>query len=186
MVAASSDGSVIYVLTGCYSSSYDTFWRLYKLSLSDLGGNRVPLNNQTIASKAVDSASGAEGYYWSVLYENSAGANGRLWFLKGSPIQITVGTSYPASIPPASDYKYIETGEPLGGANVNSADLTGEMVAQAKTDKFVSTLLRGYQPPHVVSGAFRSMADFIRYEKARKLHKERLEKERAGKSGEQN
>jgi hypothetical protein len=191
MVAASSDGSNIYVLTGCYSTSYDTFWRLYKLSLSDLNGSNVPLNNSSIAAKAVDSSSGAPGYYWAVLYENSAG---RLWFLKGSPIIVTPGSTYPTNpvptppSPPSAqpdDYRYFDIGYvdgTIGGMNVNSVDLTGEMVALAKTDVSVSTIFRAYQPPHVVSGAFRNMADFIRYEKARKLYAERLERERTGKS----
>jgi hypothetical protein len=183
MVAASSDGKQIYVFTGSFNVSYDLYWRLYQLNMSDLLGE-YPVYLVEIEDKAVESSAAiGTGYYWSVLYENSAGADGRLWFLKGSPIQITLGTSYPNPVPPATttNYKYIQIGDPLGGTNVNSVDLTGEMVAQAKTDKYVNALLRAYQPPHVVSGAFRSMADYIRYEKIRQLREERLEREQAEK-----
>ncbi|MDR0630125.1 MAG: hypothetical protein LBG24_10925 [Treponema sp.] len=173
MAAASADGSYIYILTGTFSQDYNMFWRLYKFTLDELKSYSAR-SLDTVADHAIESGARALGYYWSVLYETSAGPDGRLWFVRGSPIQITVGTNYASA-----NRKEIRIGEDeLGGTNVNSVDLTGEMVALAATDKPVNTLLRAYQPPHVVSGAFRSMADFIRHEKVRKLHQERLEKKR--------
>jgi hypothetical protein len=195
MVAASSKGDDIYLLTGTFSPVYDLYWRLYKFSITELDGwSDQPLS--AIGAYKVDEAPNALGYYWSVLYENvprytidSVAYSGRLWFLRGSPIQITPGTDYPNPVPsplppdpPVANFKYFDIGYvdgTIGGMNVNSVDLTGEMVAQAKTDKSISTIFRAYQPPHVTSGAFRSMADFIRYENIRKRHQERLEKERA-------
>jgi hypothetical protein len=182
MAATSADGAYIYILTGTYGLDYNMFWRLYKFTLAELQSyNQRSLADAAIKAHAIDSGTRDLGYYWSVLFETSAGTAGRLWFVKGSPIQITVGTDYASA-----NKKLIRIGDDeLGGTNVNSVDLTGEMVALAKTDKSVSTIFRAYQPPHVVSGAFRSMADFIRHEKVKKLHKERLEKKQAKGRGKQ-
>jgi hypothetical protein len=132
-VAVSEDGAT-YLLTGTYNSGYNTLWRLYKTTINAIlsATAKTPLSAaaflQPVDSTA-DTINGDPGNYWEVQYENNATpANGRLWFVKGSPIRISLGGNYAA-------FKLIDAGS--GGSlyspafNVNSADLIGEMIYQA-------------------------------------------------------
>jgi hypothetical protein len=136
-VAVSEDGSYAYLLTATYSASYLTNWRLYSATVADiLGASSQPLSTATVLTdvdSTADPDNGDPGYYWEVQYENNATvANGRLWFVKGSPIRISLGSNYDKN---GSTYKQIDAGSggPLYSPqfNVNSADLIGEMIYQA-------------------------------------------------------
>jgi hypothetical protein len=133
-VAVSEDGAYAYLLTGTGAANYTgTFWRLYQTTVANiLSSVNIPLSTASVLNpvdSTVDTANGDPGYYWEVQYENASPAtNGRLWFVKGSPIRISLGNNY-------STFKLIDAGSggPLYSPafNVNSADLIGEMIYQA-------------------------------------------------------
>jgi hypothetical protein len=133
-VAVSEDGLYAFLLTVTYSSNYLTNWRLFQTTVANiLNGGGQALSDAVAAGLLVDVDStanpgdGDAGYYWDLQYEN-ADTIGRLWFVKGSPIRISMGNGY-------SVYKLIDAGSggPLYSPefNVNSADLIGEMIYQA-------------------------------------------------------
>jgi hypothetical protein len=137
-VAVSEDGLYAYLLTITYSANYLTNWRLFQTTVANILKPVTAETPQTLSEAVaagllvdVDSTAnpddGDAGYYWDLQYEN-ADTIGRLWFVKGSPIRISMGNGY-------SVYKLIDAGSggPLYSPefNVNSADLIGEMIYQA-------------------------------------------------------
>jgi hypothetical protein len=144
--SARSDGWV-YILTGTYDTAYNQNWTLYRTTANNL----LSATNQTISQSvsgsiltAVDSGTASPGYYWDIYYETGTAAAGdRLWFLKGSPIQIN----------PAGDYsikKFFDTGYgagDIGGDNVDSAVLVAETMRQAALSVSLKRGLRGAPGP---------------------------------------
>jgi hypothetical protein len=136
--AASEDGAYAYVLTATNTGGYLTNWRLYQTTVAAIigvAGSPLTLSAAVTAGTltAIDStanpSSGDDGYYWEVQYENNAtAANGRLWFVKGSPIRISLGSDYTTP-------KLIDAGSggPLYSPafNVNSGDLIAETIYAA-------------------------------------------------------
>jgi hypothetical protein len=135
--AASEDGAYAYLLTVTNTAGYLTDWRLYQTTVAAIigtAGSPLTLSAAVTAGTltAIDStanAGGDDGYYWEVQYEdNATAANGRLWFVKGSPIRISLGSDYTTP-------KLIDAGSggPLYSPafNVNSADLIAETIYAA-------------------------------------------------------
>jgi hypothetical protein len=138
-VASSPDGTNVYVLTLSYDASYLSCWRLYQTDIESIVANsevtpKLSLSNATgLTDVAHDT--GAPGYFWEVLYDNTA-AGGRLWFLKGTPIQISTGDY--ATVLKTITY----SGNLYDSAfNVNSADLIGETIYQAAQNASINTRL---------------------------------------------
>jgi hypothetical protein len=137
-VAVSEDGKRAYLVTVTYNASYLTCWRLYQTTVDKIFGITTPASktlsdavddSTLIAVDSTASRDGDPGYYWEIQYENAeTQTNGRLWFVKGSPIRISLGNDY-------SVFKLFDAGSggPLYSPsfNVNSADLIGEMIYQA-------------------------------------------------------
>jgi hypothetical protein len=158
-VAASEDGSKAYLLTGTYNEDYRTNWKLYQTTAANILGSTDQTLSDAVDSftlvqidSTADPAKGDPGYYWEVQYENAESAeNGRLWFVKGSPIRISLGGNYGA-------YKLIGEGhgDPLYSPEfeVNSMDLIGEMISQAAKGISKDTrLIKGSQAAQAAKSA---------------------------------
>jgi hypothetical protein len=98
--------------------------------------------------RLMDSGYGSFGADWQLLYENnSTPANGRLWFVRGTPIRISVGSDYnnvSARLFDGGALYVLPTGSTLSfptGVNVNSADLIGEMIYQSQKGASIDTRL---------------------------------------------
>jgi hypothetical protein len=136
--AVSADGANAYLLLVTYDSDYNACWRLFKGALSDILSITTPTQiSQVSGLTSVDSGFGdSAGYYWEILYDNMV-TGGRLWFLRGTPIQVTAGGNYATVLMQVGysgtlyDSKF----------NVNSADLIGEMIYQAARGASVNTRL---------------------------------------------
>jgi hypothetical protein len=97
----------------------------------------------------LDSGIGSKGYDWNLMYENADPASkGRLWFIKGTPIQVSQGSDYNTKLvfdmgalyPPNSS----DPLDTISYKNVNSADLIGEMIYQYSKGRSIDTrLVRG-------------------------------------------
>jgi hypothetical protein len=149
-VTVSADGAYVYLLTVTNSAAYTTFWRLYQTTAAKILGiassetlsAAVTNGDLTVLDSTADTTNGDPGYYWEVQYENNAtAANGRLWFVKGSPIRISLGSAY-------GTFKLFDAGSggPLYSPsfNVNSADLIGETIYSASQNISKDTrLLKG-------------------------------------------
>ncbi|MDR1248304.1 MAG: hypothetical protein LBK63_03280 [Treponema sp.] len=147
-VSDDADGTYAYLLTATYSAAGTTaFWRLYQTTAATILGitssetlsTAVTNSHLTAKDATADATNGDPGYYWEVQYENNATvANGRLWFVKGSPIRISLGSTY-------GTFKLIDAGSggPLYSPafNVNSADLIGETIYAASQNVSKDTRL---------------------------------------------
>jgi hypothetical protein len=175
---------VVYILTGIFNSNnYNGFnWKLYKTtvdkiidaeeeSLSDAESDEII----TVAEKGQTLSPDLEDpygiYFWDILYESSdeaaSDAKDRLYFFKGSAIQITPAAAYPdPANPPAEpsvaneDAGAVQT-DPgrilfdlgvrdgrIGGYNIDSADLSAETLRQYRTGV---SLKRGATAVHVTA-----------------------------------
>jgi hypothetical protein len=145
-VAVSDDGTA-YILTVTWDTNYNSWWKLFKGTVARILTSTNVLIETAVANnilQLVDSGLGAMGSYWEVLYENAnPAANGRLWFIQGTPIRVSLGSDYQNKylfdrgvlylpVPPA----YFPD-----NVNVNSVDLIGEMIYQAEKGASIDTRL---------------------------------------------
>jgi hypothetical protein len=94
----------------------------------------------------VDSAIGSKGFEWQLIYENATPASkGRLWFVKGTPIQASQGDDYDTKLVFDTGALYpSNSSDPLDAIsykNVNSADFIGEMIYQHGKGHSIDTRL---------------------------------------------
>lgn len=140
-IAASADGTNVYLLTLSYNDSYLTNWRLYKTNITSIAANAALSSTPTLSTAdglvAVASGYGDPGYFWEVLYDNTV-SGGRLWFLKGSPIKVTAGGDYSKVL---KKIGYCKSSLYDSAFNVNSADLIGETIYQATQGASINTTL---------------------------------------------
>jgi hypothetical protein len=149
-VAVSEDG-LAYLLCETEDSEFDTWWKLYKTTAAAILGSTGTTILDAVSShtlKQVDAGVGSKGYEWNLMYENAdPGSNGRLWFVRGTPIQVSRGKKYRIKelfdtgilYPAAEDPE-----DPLAALtfkNVNSADLIGEMIYQFGKGHSIDTRL---------------------------------------------
>jgi hypothetical protein len=142
-VACSSDGQIMFVLTGCIDQyGVGMFWNLYLLnSLASF----LSATNQTIVDFYTNYATrvdgspaslipgyGASGTYWNIIFENRFN---RLWFAKGSSLVISDSTY--------ANHLTYQGGDLYGtrAFNWNAIDLVGEMLYQASLGIAVPTRL---------------------------------------------
>jgi hypothetical protein len=137
-MAVSDDGNYAYLLTATYSSGYLYNWGLFQTTAAKIIAAATATQTLSAAVTAgtlvnldstADIANGDPGVEWELQYENAASPTiGRLWFVKGSPIRISMGNSYSA-------FTLFNAGSegPLYSPafNVNSADLIGETIYAA-------------------------------------------------------
>jgi hypothetical protein len=135
-VAVSDDGNNAYLLTATYSAGYLYNWQIFQTTAAKI----IAASDETLSAAitardlvlldaTVDIDNGDPGVEWEIQYENNAtAANGRLWFVKGSPIRISLGNAY-------TTFTLFDAGSggPLYSPafNVNSADLIGETIYAA-------------------------------------------------------
>jgi hypothetical protein len=137
--AVSEDGAYAYLLTATYSKEYLYNWRLYQTTAAKIIAateEETQTLSEAVAAgvlvdldSTADPVNGDPGVEWEIQYENAADPIiGRLWFVKGSPIRISMGNSY-------SVFKIFDAGSggPLYSPAfyVNSADLIGETIYAA-------------------------------------------------------
>jgi hypothetical protein len=133
-VAVSASGDV-WLLTVSNDANYKSWWRLFKTTMATL---LAFTGSKTLAGAIsdgdltpLDSGFGSPGYYWELLFENSAGGSGRLWFVMGTPIRVSAGNDYNNQVFFDEGVLYAPvSGNLLYGTNINSADLIGEMIYQ--------------------------------------------------------
>ncbi|MDR1248309.1 MAG: hypothetical protein LBK63_03305 [Treponema sp.] len=147
-IAASEDG-LVYLLTETEDDSFNTWWKLYKTTVDAVLNNAGTELTDAINSNVLeplDSGVGSKGFEWQLMYENAVPAsNGRLWFVKGTPIQVSQGNNYNAKLlfdtgtlyPPNSS----DPLDSISYKNVNSADLIGEMIYQYNKGHSIDTRL---------------------------------------------
>jgi hypothetical protein len=124
--AVSANGNNAYILLVTYDAAYKAYWRLYKGTLANiLAVTDTEISDVTTLTSVANDSEDTAGYYWEILYDNTV-TNGRLWFLKGTPIRVSAGNDYGTLL---KDIPYPFDGSVAG--NVNSADLIGEMLYQA-------------------------------------------------------
>jgi hypothetical protein len=146
------DDGLVYILTG-YFDTYGVFftWALYKTTVAQLLALTGQTISQAVASGALTLAGTEEedpgGFFWDIYYEHGDNEGGdRLWFLRGSPILVTLARDYPN--PSAVNYTRGSGVGKIGGANVNSADLTSEMIRQVRAGVSLKRGLHGLSPAH--------------------------------------
>jgi hypothetical protein len=131
-----NDG-LVYIFTGYYDT-YGVFmtWAVYRTTVGQL----LALTGQTIslavASGALTLVEEVEedgaGYFWDLFYElgdNEAGD--RLWFARGTAVEATLARDY--TTPSAVNWARGMGAGKIGNANMNSADLTSEMIRQVRS-----------------------------------------------------
>jgi hypothetical protein len=147
--AAASDDGLVYLLTETEDDTFNTWWKLYRTTAAAVLGSSGmtitdALNNNIL--EQLDSGVGSKGFEWQLMYENATPASqGRLWFVKGTPIQVSQGNDYNTKLlfdtgalypPNSSDPLYT-----ISYKNVNSADLIGEMIYQHGKGHSIDTRL---------------------------------------------
>jgi hypothetical protein len=140
-VTFSDDGLFGYVLCVTYNSSGMACWKLYQTTAANiLGAFNMPISTAIDKNLLVplDGEDGVAGSDWEVLYENAALARqGRLWFVRGTTIQVSQGNLY-------SNQKLFSPTEVYGssgGGYINSADLIREMIYQYEKGHSINTNL---------------------------------------------
>jgi hypothetical protein len=147
-VAVSASGGV-WLLLVSKDANYKSWWRLFKTTMTQLLAFTDPKTLAAAISAGdltpLDSGLGSPGNYWEVLFENSAGGPGRLWFVAGTPIRVSAGDNYDNKVlfdegvlyakdpDPDVEFPYI--------VNLNSADLIGEMIYQYALGHSIDTRL---------------------------------------------
>jgi hypothetical protein len=156
--AVSANENNAYILLVTYDEDYQAYWRLYQGTLGDImaGGGRPISDVPGLTS--VDNDFGASGNLWEVLFDNTV-TNGRLWFLKGTPIRVNAGNDYGTMLLDVE--KPFDNTSTVG--NVNSVDLIGEMLYQAAQGVGLNTRL----------GTTRQLAKAVRAAKAAAEEEER-------------
>jgi hypothetical protein len=134
--AVSANGNNAYILLVTYNANTQACWRLYKGTLANiLAVTNAQISQVTTLTSVATVFGDTAGYYWEILYDNTV-TNGRLWFLKGTPIRVNAGNNYDTLL---KDIKYPLDGSVAG--NVNGADLIGEMLYQAAQGVTLNTRL---------------------------------------------
>jgi hypothetical protein len=136
-VALNQSGSNFFILTAALDSKgAGVFWRLYKTSASTILATKdKTIDELPSVAKLLDHTSdnpeklGDPGLQWQILYEN---ANQRLWFIRGTSIQVSEGPNYPGApgdLPENGSGRRYFPGKILHGTDltdVHSADLVSE------------------------------------------------------------
>jgi hypothetical protein len=136
-IALNQSGSNFFVLTTALDAKgAGIYWRLYKTNVSTiLGAADKTIDELIETAKLLDFTSdnpeklGDPGFHWDVLYENT---NQRLWFIRGSSIQVSEGPNYPGTPgenPSNGSGRRFLPGKALSGADltdIHSADLVSE------------------------------------------------------------
>jgi hypothetical protein len=147
--AAASEDGLVYLLTETEDEDFNTWWKLYKTTvaavLDSAGVEILEAVNSDVLTQ-IDSGVGSKGFEWHLMYENAVPAsNGRLWFVKGTPIQVSQGEDYNTKLLFDTGALYpSNSSDPLDSIsykNVNSADLIGEMIYQHNKGHSVDTRL---------------------------------------------
>ena len=149
--AASSTAAVdslVFILTATMNSTYQMNWTLYKGEAAAILGITATMTLSAAVTNGkieeVASGTGAPGYFWDIFYENTGtSATDRLWFLRGSPIEIHDPGSYSTAV------KIFERGtaaNQIGGDTVDSAVLVAETMRQAALGVSLKRGLRGVAP----------------------------------------
>jgi hypothetical protein len=133
-VAARFNGNQVYVLNGTMKQNGNQDWTLYNADIDDL----LKIDETMTLTEAVEEFEilnivdydfDCPGYYWDIFIEAGIDITGdRLWFLKGSTIQVTGADDY------KNDVKTYDPGYGAGeidGINVNSVAFIAETLRQA-------------------------------------------------------
>jgi hypothetical protein len=139
----------VFILTGTMDTSYNQNWTLYRGPL----GRILAASNATLSAAVsagtitvVNSGTGSPGSYWDIYMETGTARQGnRLWFLRGSPIQVVSAMNYSSTGGKNFDTGY-GTGD-IGGINVDSAVLIAETMRQAALGVSYKRGLRGAPAP---------------------------------------
>jgi hypothetical protein len=153
--AARLDGNGAYLLTGTLDGTpaENQNWTLYKTEVATLLGYSAAkaLSAAELAGDIVnvDFGQSDPGNYWDIFIETGLDVTGdRLWFLRGSTIEVTAAEDY------GDDKKTFEPGYGSGqldGINVNSVAFTAETIRQASLGMSLKRGLRGMVP--IISAA---------------------------------
>jgi hypothetical protein len=146
-VAAAPDttgASPIFILTGTMDANYNQNWRLYNITIANLRTlTNAPLSTTSNLFDILHDT-GSPGNYWDIYYENGTGSTSsgdRLWFLRGSPIDIGPGAGFGGAAKKTFPVGY-GAGQ-IGGINVDSATLVSETLKQAAKGVSLKRGLRG-------------------------------------------
>jgi hypothetical protein len=154
-LAARFNGDQVYVLNGTMNTNLNQDWTLYRADIEKL----LEITTAKTLSDAVegrildvvDLGPNAPGYYWDIFIESGIDIAGdRLWFLKGSTIQVTGAEEY------GDDVKTYEPGYGAGeidGINVNSVAFIAETLRQAALGMSLKRGLGGGFPAPVISAS---------------------------------
>jgi hypothetical protein len=134
----------VFILTGTMGTDYRQNWTLYRSTLSKI----LTASNTTLSgavSQGIltmkDSGTSSPGSYWDIYIETGTVPKGnRLYFLRGSPIQVVSAYSY------STGGKIFDAGYgagDIGGLNVDSAVLVAETLRQAALGVSYKRGLRG-------------------------------------------
>jgi hypothetical protein len=138
-IAASSRDNVgpVFILAGYYTDDGEFFtWAIYQTIVARL----LNLSGQTISAAVTSGAlnlaesqnNDGNGYFWDLFYELGDSAKGdRLWKALGTPVTVTLAANY--NDPSAVTYARGMGVGHIGNANMNSADLTSEMIRQVRS-----------------------------------------------------
>jgi hypothetical protein len=158
-VAFSEDGLYGYLLCLTYTSLPDPqpCWKIYQTTATKILSASGITISAAVTATILDSLTGqdsATGNDWELLYENdTVPANGRLWFVQGTVIQVSKGNDY--SVKKTFVYLY----DVSARGYVNSADLIGEMIYQYGKGHSIDTrLIKGKAAAKVARVAARAAA----------------------------
>jgi hypothetical protein len=139
-VAFSDDGLVGYLLCLTYDANYKPCWKIYQTTAAKiLAASNVSIGTPGNVLTFLTGQDAAKGNDWELLYENAADpANGRLWFVQGTTIQVSQGNNY------GNKHileKLYNDDDPVVDGYVNSADLIREMIYQYEKGQSIDTRL---------------------------------------------
>jgi hypothetical protein len=158
-VAFSENGLYGYLLCLTYDANYAPCWKIYKTTAADiLTAANVSIGNPGSVLTYITGQDSATGNDWELLYENAADpANGRLWFVQGTVIEVSKGDYSDPLPPPPHDFEYLYDVSARG--YVNSADLIGEMIYQYGKGHSIDTrLIKGKTAAKIARAAARAAA----------------------------
>jgi hypothetical protein len=140
-VTFSEDGLFGFVLCVTYNSGGMACWKLYQTTAANiLRAFNMPISTAIDKNLLVflDGEDGVAGSDWEVLYENATPAKyGRLWFVRGTTIQVSQGNLYSTK----RLFSPTEVYGSAGGGYINSADLIREMIFQFEKGHSINTNL---------------------------------------------
>jgi hypothetical protein len=146
VAVSDANTGIVYILTGTFDTNWKMHWKLYGTTVEAL----MALPSGTTISNAgfgSPKAFGTEddGFCWEIIFENGPG-NGRIWIVKGTPIEAHNASNYTLIAPFPAGTLY---GDPDPDTefvyNVNSADLVGEMIYQFNKGASIKTNLKHSQ-----------------------------------------